>query len=140
MTNQNYGLSDGDGNQLTIGLQAHNARKIAQERANELGRSVWLWESPASEGSGDGERFDPEIPTTKTPVTIDGWYEHTDGTYGYYTGAARAGGPVMVRSVVTADECVDRAPDGTLVSVGWPARSAYGVHDDHGNWTQTRNA
>jgi hypothetical protein len=70
MTNQNYGISYGDGNQLCNGLQAHNARKVAQQRANDLGKPVWLWESPASEDSGDGERFDPEAPTN-TALTAD---------------------------------------------------------------------
>lgn len=61
MTNTNYGLSDGDGNQLTVGLQEHNARKIAQERANELGKSVWLWEMNRGEDDIDeGEEFVPE--------------------------------------------------------------------------------
>lgn len=60
MPNTNYGLSDGDGNQLCNGLQEHNARRLAQQRANDLGKPVWLWETPASEDSGEGERFDPD--------------------------------------------------------------------------------
>ncbi len=25
------------------------------------------------------------MPTTRKPLTVSGWYEHTDGTWGFYT-------------------------------------------------------
>jgi len=53
-----YGISDGDGTQLASGLPPETARKTAQRRANDLGRSVWLWEAGAEE---DGEEFTPEV-------------------------------------------------------------------------------
>jgi hypothetical protein len=76
--------------------------------------------------------------TTKNPITSDSWYEHTDGSYGFYVGAAGRGGAKLIRHVATAAECVDLDPDGSLISVGWPAMSDYGTYDDHGNWNQTR--
>ena len=62
-------------------------------------------------------------PTTIQPVTIDSWYEHTDGSYGFYTGAARPNGPTLVKHVATAAECVDTDEHGAVVLVGWPARA-----------------
>jgi hypothetical protein len=79
-------------------------------------------------------------PVTRNPVTNDSWYEHTDGSYGFYVGGASQGGAKLIRHVATAAECVDLAPDGTLVSVGWPAKGDYGTYDDIGNWTQTVEA
>lgn len=72
---------------------------------------------------------------TTSPVTLDSWYEHTDGSYGFYAGAARAGGPTMTRRVATAAECVDCDEHGALIAVGWPAKSVYGTYDAMGNWT-----
>lgn len=46
MTNQNYSIDDGNGNQITAGLQEHNATEVAQRIANERGASVWLYPSP----------------------------------------------------------------------------------------------
>lgn len=62
--------------------------------------------------------------TTKRPVEIDGWYEHTDGTFGFYVGAARAGGPTMTQGPCAAHECVKRDEHGTVYEIGWPARFA----------------
>lgn len=63
-------------------------------------------------------------PTTTRPVELDGWYEHTDGTYGFYTGAARAGGPRMSQGPCLAHECVHRDKYGAIYAVGWPAKTA----------------
>ncbi len=41
-----YSIDDGHGNQLTAGLQGYNAaRKAAQQRANDLGETVYLYAS-----------------------------------------------------------------------------------------------
>lgn len=39
-------------------------------------------------------------PTTVEPITLDGWYEHTDGTWGEY---AWSGDPHMPRCLRVAD-------------------------------------
>lgn len=61
-------------------------------------------------------------PTTTRPIELDGWYEHTDGTFGFYSGAARPGGPTMTQGPCTASECVKRDETGAIYEVGWPAR------------------
>lgn len=59
---------------------------------------------------------------TNTPVTTDGWYEHTDRTFGFYVGAGRPGGPHMTSGPCTAHECVQRDDRGRIYAIGWPAR------------------
>jgi len=44
MTNTNYGIDDGDGNQITTGLPSHTARRTAQRMANERGKTLYLYE------------------------------------------------------------------------------------------------
>ena len=57
MTNKaHYGISDSDGTQLCNGLSPEVARAAAQRRADDLGRSVWLWQA---DSEGDGEEFTP---------------------------------------------------------------------------------
>lgn len=48
----NYGISDGHGNQITVGLQDHNVWRVAQRIADERGESVYVWEDG---GAGDEE-------------------------------------------------------------------------------------
>jgi hypothetical protein len=52
-----YMVCDGNGNQITDGLQEHEARQVAQCIANSRGESVWL---SASDSSEMGEEFEPE--------------------------------------------------------------------------------
>lgn len=52
-----YMVCDGDGTMICDGLQEHNARKIAQEWANDLHQSVWL----SAHGSEDREEFAPDV-------------------------------------------------------------------------------
>lgn len=49
-----------DVNQLATGLAPQVAREVAQRRANDLGRSVWLWEAGA-DSNDDGEEFAPVL-------------------------------------------------------------------------------
>lgn len=65
----------------------------------------------------------PTDKMTKQPVQFDSWYEHTDGTFGFYVGAARAGGPKMTAFAATAAECVKRDEYGQVYEAGWPARA-----------------
>lgn len=64
----------------------------------------------------------PTTPRTKQPVEIDGWYEHTDGTFGFYVVASRTGEPTMTEGPCAARECVKRDERGEIYAVGWPAR------------------
>lgn len=50
-----YSIDDGDGNQLTTGLQEHEVREVAQRLANSLGETVYVY----SEGS-EYESVDPD--------------------------------------------------------------------------------
>jgi hypothetical protein len=63
-TSTYYAIDDGDGNELTSGLQPHIARKIAQRLANERGESVYLYEvggyDPETEEGPDSEEIVPE--------------------------------------------------------------------------------
>ena len=54
----NYMICDGNGNAITMGLQEHNARRIAQEIADDRGESVWL--SLEGDEGGEEEEFEPE--------------------------------------------------------------------------------
>ena len=57
-----YNIDDGLGNQITVGLQPHQARRVAQRIANELGESVFLYEA----GEGKAEAVSEEIVPSKT--------------------------------------------------------------------------
>lgn len=59
MDRTNYAIDDGNGNQITAGLQEHNARKVAQRIANERGEAVFLYPIPSVEGD-DAETIEPE--------------------------------------------------------------------------------
>lgn len=61
--------------------------------------------------------------TTTRSVELDGWYEHTDGTFGFYVGAARPGGSALIQFAASAAECVKRDETGAIYEVGWPARA-----------------
>lgn len=52
-----YMICDVNGNGLADGLQAHEARCIAQRMANNRGEPVWLSES---DSTGMGEKFVPK--------------------------------------------------------------------------------
>lgn len=56
-----FAIDDGDGNQLTTGLPARLAREAAQHRADDLGRSVWLYQvsTPEDPGPFDSEEIRP---------------------------------------------------------------------------------
>jgi len=47
----NYAIDDGDGYQITTGLQEHEAHRVAQRIANERNESVYLYEEGSEEGS-----------------------------------------------------------------------------------------
>lgn len=64
------------------------------------------------------------LPATKIPVTLDGWYEHVDGTFGHYVNAAKATGPSCTGYAATAAEAVHRDEHGNVWAIGWPARAA----------------
>lgn len=65
--------------------------------------------------------------TTKTAITTDGWYEHTDGSFGYY--ASRSPGMPRLRIGPCRDyECVHRDDLGSIYRVGWPAREPLRAH------------
>lgn len=49
-----WAIDDGNGNQLTTGLDGQVARKTAQRMANERGESVYLYDAGSPIG-GDGE-------------------------------------------------------------------------------------
>lgn len=70
MTNTNYfSVDDGNGNQLTTGLQGRdNARKVAQRMADERGEPVYLYQ-PVLDGS-DTEAESEEIAPKLTAETI----------------------------------------------------------------------
>ena len=72
-------------------------------------------------GPGKETNLMREGPRTDSPVTTDGWYAHTDGTFGFYCGAARPGGPTMTYGPCAASECVKRDEFGAVYEVGWPA-------------------
>lgn len=45
----NYAIVDGEGNQLTAGLQDHNVWRAASRMATERGESVWVYEERTDE-------------------------------------------------------------------------------------------
>jgi len=51
-----YGVDDGAGNQLTIGLSQHEARQVAQRIADRLGEPVYLYEVGSDD---DAEEVSP---------------------------------------------------------------------------------
>lgn len=53
MATTNYGIDDGDGNQITIGLPEHTARATAQRMANERGETLYLYAVGWRRGDGD---------------------------------------------------------------------------------------
>lgn len=57
-TNNTYGIDDSNGNQITAGIQGlERARAAAQALANERGRAVALYPTPARLDA-DGEPID----------------------------------------------------------------------------------
>jgi len=50
-----YNIDDGLGNQITVGLQPHQARRVAERIANERGESVFLYKA----GEDESEEIDP---------------------------------------------------------------------------------
>ena len=49
-----YSVDDGDGNEITTGLQEHNARRVAQNIATSRGETVYLYGPDA-----EPEKIDP---------------------------------------------------------------------------------
>ena len=47
------------------------------------------------------------IPESKEPITISGWYELTDGTYGKFGEVSKRGGPRLQARVATAAEATE---------------------------------
>jgi hypothetical protein len=91
-------------------LRASIARSLETSDAVEVNATGWALRV---------QRIDID-PRTIHPVELDGWYEHTDGTFGFYVGAARAGGPTMTQGPCAAHECVKRDERGAIYEVGWP--------------------
>jgi len=60
MATTNYGIDDGDGNQITIGLPEHTARATAQRMANERGETLYLYAVGAGEEGAESEAIEPE--------------------------------------------------------------------------------
>lgn len=60
MTNRalTYAVDDGNGNQLTTGLDANTARRTAQRMADERNESVYLYAIP-SDADADSEEITP---------------------------------------------------------------------------------
>lgn len=50
-----YMIIDGNGDAISDGLQEHNARAIAQAKADDRGEVVWLY----ADGAESGEEFRP---------------------------------------------------------------------------------
>jgi hypothetical protein len=67
-----YMICDGDGYALTDGLQEHEARRVAQQKANDRLESVWLSESGSEE---EGEEFEPnpKDPVVKARMALEEW-------------------------------------------------------------------
>lgn len=65
MNSTTYAIDDGDGNEITAGLQGHNARQVAQRLANERGEPVYLYKAGDRHAAGDdameSEEFTPEV-------------------------------------------------------------------------------
>ena len=57
-----YNIDDGFGNQITVGLQPHQARRVAERIANERGESVFLYKA----GEDESEEIAPSE-TSKKP-------------------------------------------------------------------------
>ena len=56
-TTMTYMVCDGNGNQITDGLQQHEAHRVAKRIANSRGESVWLSENTSPDM---GEEIAPE--------------------------------------------------------------------------------
>ena len=60
MTQQAYGVSTGEGGQITIGVSYETAMRVAQRHANGTGEPMFVW--PVGEAGGpDEERVDPDV-------------------------------------------------------------------------------
>ena len=60
MATANYGIDDGDGNQITAGLPEHTARATAQRLATQRGETLYLYPIGAGEEGADAEPIEPE--------------------------------------------------------------------------------
>ncbi len=66
----NYGVDDGDGNQITVGLQGHDhAREIAQRHADRRGALVVLYEMGRNEDDIDESKSEEIEPSDDVKVT-----------------------------------------------------------------------
>ena len=71
MTTANYGIDDGDGNQITTGLPEHTARKTAQRMANERGVTLYLYRlGEDGEAPGEAEEIEP-TPSRPGPLATE---------------------------------------------------------------------
>ena len=83
----NYAIDDGNGNQLSAGLQEWNARKVARRTAQLRGESVFLYVCDARERDGDdaddSEEFAPLSVETPDDVRelLDAAYAHACETW-----------------------------------------------------------
>lgn len=115
----NYAIDDGDGNQLTAGLQDHNARKVAQRLADERGESVYLYEIPVRvDNDGDSLDESEEIaPTAKRDLI--GWTTW---------GSVRGMGPVR-ETLEEAQTDLELDQQGCEEQRGYSDRDVYAI--DH---------
>jgi len=58
MTDQTITVYDANGNELAAGLQEHEAMRVAQRIANDLGESVWIDDGEAADWD-EMEKIDP---------------------------------------------------------------------------------
>lgn len=65
---KNYGIDDGDGNSISVGLEEHNVWRVAQEAANRRGESVYVY--PLVQGDAHVEST--EVAPQSTPDRIEG--------------------------------------------------------------------
>lgn len=80
---KNYAIDDGNGNQITAGLQEHDARQVAQQIADERGESVWLYEIGLGDDRDDEEPESEEI----VPQVSEAASDNAPCGYRVYRGA-----------------------------------------------------
>ena len=57
-----YGIDDGEGNALTRGVSGYRVASVAQNLANDLGKSVWYYQT----GPGEEDSTPVEVAPART--------------------------------------------------------------------------
>lgn len=132
----NYSIEDGHSNQITTGLNEHNAHQVAQRIANQRGESVWLYRDSEGAQAFESEEIRPTtVAAAEDSVSVylqefgpivswdEGWFREA------YEIDTQSGGPCVgaqwidyrdaARAAHKRSQCADLARDPREDETQW---------------------